>query len=207
MLTRNIVFRRISAYIADFLLVSIIIALFSEIYIINPYYDEYIELSDEYLGYLELISLEEESISLEKLNKYTYDLSYYSVYILIITVVVNILYYVVFQYYNDGRTIGKAIYKLKVKNKNGKKLKIYQLFFRYCVLLGIITSVISIISLFMLPMNSCINVLSFVQTIDDTLILSCILMILFRKDNRGLHDLISNTYVSDERKILINKAH
>ena len=91
------------------------------------------------------------------------------------------MYYVVFQYYNDGRTIGKAIYKLKIKNKKGKKLKIYQLFFRYCVLLGIITSVISIISLFMLPMNSCINVLSFVQTIDDTLILSCILMILFRK--------------------------
>ena len=111
MLTRNIVFRRISAYIADFLLVSIIIALFSEIYIINPYYDEYIELSDEYLEYIELISLEDKSISLEKLNKYTYDLSYYSVYILIITVVVNILYYVVFQYYNDGRTIGKEIYK------------------------------------------------------------------------------------------------
>ena len=43
MLTRNIVFRRISAYIADFLLVSIIIALFSEIYIINPYNDEYVE--------------------------------------------------------------------------------------------------------------------------------------------------------------------
>lgn len=205
MLTNNYIFRRISAYIADFLLVSIIVGLFSEIYIINPYYDEYIDLSNEYLKYVESVGLNEESIDLQKLNKFTYDLSYLSVYISIITLIVNVLYYVVFQYYNGGRTIGKALFNLKIKTNNGKKLKIYQLLIRYCILINLLTSLISIVVVLKLPMNSCINALSIIQTFDDTIILSCIFMIFLRKDNRGLHDLISNTSVVDNKKIIFNE--
>ncbi len=203
--TKNLIFRRISAYIADFLLVSVIVALFSEIYIINPYYDEYLDLSNEYLEYVESISLNESNLDIEKLNKYTYDLSYYSVYISIISLIVNILYFVVFQYFNNGRTIGKAIFKLRIKNNKNKALKIYQLLFRYCILLNIITSIISIVAIFTLSMNACINVMSFVQTIDDTLMLSCILMMTLRSDNRGLHDLVAGTSVISEKKILIKE--
>lgn len=203
--TKNLIFRRISAYIADFLLVSFVVALFSEIYIINPYYEEYIDLSNEYLEYVESIGLNDSNLDMEKLNKYTYDLSYYSVYISIITLVVNILYFVVFQYFNNGRTIGKAIFKIRIKNNKNKKLKIYHLLFRYCILLSFITSIISIVAIFILSMNMCINVMAFVQTIDDTLMLSCILMMILRNDNRGLHDLIAGTCVISEKKELIKE--
>lgn len=195
MLTKNYVFRRISAFIADFLLVSIIVALFSEIYIINPYYEKYNDLSEEYLEYVESVSLDGDKLDFAKMNKYTYDLSYYGVYVSIITLVVNIMYYVIFQYFNDGKTIGKAMFKLKVKNRKDKKLKIYQLLFRYCILMSFISSLISIIILFMCSMNVYINTMSILQTLDDTLVLSCILMIILRKDNIGLHDLLSGTYV------------
>lgn len=195
MLTKNYIFRRISAFIADFLLVSIIVALFSEIYIINPYYEKYNDLSEEYLEYVESVSLDGAKLDFAKMNKYTYDLSYYGVYVSIITLVVNILYYVIFQYFNDGKTIGKAMFKLKVKNRKDKKLKIYQLLFRYCILMSFISSLISIIILFMGSMNVYINTMSILQTLDDTLVLSCILMIILRKDNIGLHDLLSGTYV------------
>lgn len=199
MVTRSYIFRRISAYIADFLLVSIIASLFSEIYILNPNYDEYIDLSNEYLEYVESVSLENTSIDLEKMNKYTYEISYLGVYISIITLVVNFLYFVIFQYFNNGKTVGKAIFNLKIKPNNSKKLKIYQLIIRYSILISLLTSLISIIVIFKLPMNACINALSVIQTLDDALIISCILMILFRKDNRGLHDLISNTCVADDK--------
>ena len=46
-------------------------------------------------------------------------------------------------------------------------------------------------------MDICINILSFIQTIDDTLFICCILTLIFKNDNRGLHDILSNTYVVD----------
>ena len=69
MLTKNYVFRRISAFIADFLLVSIIVALFSEIYIINPYYEKYNDLSEEYLEYVESVSLDGAKLDFAKMYK------------------------------------------------------------------------------------------------------------------------------------------
>lgn len=205
MVTKNIIFRRISAYIADFLLVSVIISIFSEIYILNPSYEEYINLSNEYLEYVESVSIEGVTLEYEKMNKYTYELSYLGINMTIITLVVNIMYFVFFQYFNGGKTVGKAIFNLRVKSKNGTKLKICQLLLRYSIIMGLLTSLISIIVIYNLSMNSCINILSILQTVDDTLIISCILMIFFRKDNRGLHDLISNTSVIDDKTMLINK--
>ena len=61
--------------------------------------------------------------------------------------------------------------------------------------MSFISSLISIIILFMGSMNVYINTMSILQTLDDTLVLSCILMIILRKDNIGLHDLLSGTYV------------
>jgi uncharacterized RDD family membrane protein YckC len=200
MLVNKLFFRRISAYIADFLLVSFIVALFSEVYIINPFYNKYMDLSNEYLEYVENIDLKTEILNLEKLDKYTYELSYYSVYISIITLVVNILYYVIFQYFNNGKTIGKALFKIRVKGVKNQKLNIFNLFIRYCILMGVITSLISIISLFVLSMNTCLNVLSITQILENILFISCILMVFFRKDNRGLHDLLSNTCIVDDIK-------
>ena len=108
------------------------------------------------------------------------------------------MYFVIFQYLNNGKTIGKAIYKLKVQSYSGKKASFLQLLIRYLILVGILTSIISIVSIFILPMSKCLNVLSVVQSIDNILIISCLLMIIFKKDNRGLHDLLGNTCVIED---------
>ena len=45
----NNTFKRVLAYIFDFLLVSVVVAMFSELSLINPYFDEYNDISNKYL--------------------------------------------------------------------------------------------------------------------------------------------------------------
>ena len=112
----NNTFKRVLAYIFDFLLVSVVVAMFSELSLINPYFDEYNDISNKYLEYVDSIESAEE-IDPIVVNNYVYQISYYSVYMNMIYVVFIVIYFIIFQYFNDGKTIGKALMKIKVVSK------------------------------------------------------------------------------------------
>ena len=120
----NNTFKRVLAYIFDFLLVSVVVAMFSELSLINPYFDEYNDISNKYLEYVDSIELAEE-IDPIVVNNYVYQISYYSVYMNMIYVVFIVIYFIIFQYFNDGKTIGKALMRIKVVSKKGCGTKVY----------------------------------------------------------------------------------
>ena len=204
---KNPVYKRFLAYIIDIIIITLIASLFSEINILNPYLEEYENTSTEYLEIVKnsitnttLTNVTNEtSLSLynldDKLVNTAYNLSYYGIYVLIITLVVKLLYFVVFTYYNDGKTIGKALLKLKIKRKSNRKLKVIDLLIRSAIGYGLIFDLINILLLKLCDVKSYISINGIVSYFEYGLFAAIIIMILFRKDNRGLHDLIADTKV------------
>ena len=200
---KNPTYKRFFAYIVDFVIVLLIAGMFSEIDFINPYLEEYENTTNQYYELLksEVIDVNSTNETIvnsdldNNLNVLAYNLSYYGYYILVITLVVKVLYYVVFTYYNDGKTIGKALFKIKVKKTTNNKLKMTDLLVRSAVGYEMIFELINIILLKLCTMNTYLSTNKIVNSLDSAVMMVIVVMILFRKDNRGLHDIISGTKV------------
>lgn len=117
-----------------------------------------------------------------------------------ISLLLTIGYFVVFQYTNKGQTIGKRLFKIRVvDNSNDKYPTILKGMIRTIIVFNILSSFIS--SILINYMSKSIYISSYVTIteIEYLLITISLLFIIFRKDSRGIHDLISNTKVIEER--------
>ena len=105
-----------------------------------------------------------------------------------------------FQYYFNGQTLGKKITKLKVVSHNEKKLSILNYLFRSLVVNEVVINVISLLCLIFMSKNNYISYNRIIYVITYMLEMVIMFMIVFDKNNRGLHDYISNTKVIDSKK-------
>ena len=131
----------------------------------------------------------------EKVNDFTYNIASSGVITSEITLIISILYFIVFQYYNNGKTVGKALLKIQVKSKDNKKLKLTQMFLRSVVINSLLTSLISIICILTLSKSNYLTASNYIQMIDMAVMFVTFGMVMFREDGRGLHDLLANTIV------------
>ena len=162
---------RIIAYLLDILLVYIIISFLVSIRFINPYYDEYLEA---YNKYSEILTKEENDVNkiVDTAKDYFYDINKYGIVYNIASCAVIILYYGLFQKYNNGQTLGKKIMKIKVVDNKSNAILV--LFLNHTLYLYSYTLIMTIFMII-------------------TIINIC--FIVFRKDHRGLHDLLASTKV------------
>ena len=201
------VLKRVIAYIIDIFLVLFISSVFSNIAIINPYLDEYTSISEEYLNlFNNSVSGETENIEevlnitsiLENetlLENMTYKTSYYGVYLNIICIVISLLYFVVFQYFNDGKTIGKAIFGIKVVTNDMKKPKITNFLIRSVIIDRIAIDICSVL-LISFASEAVFKEYSYlIDVLAYGIVLASFLLMIFREDARGLHDLLADTVV------------
>lgn len=198
-------FKRLVAYIFDFLLISVVVAMFSELRVINPYYDSYTKISEEYIEYIETAELNTD-IDLNVVNNYSYQISYYGTYMNIIMIVFIIIYFCIFQYFNEGKTIGKALMRIRVVSNNGKRVKFYQLFIRTLIINGLLINCLNIVSLFIFSKEVCLELLPMIQFIDTIVMSVCVFMIIFRKDGKALHDLISGSKIKEDKLMIVDKV-
>lgn len=188
------ILKRAFAYIIDLMLILIISSLFAGIEALNPNEEKYEETYNQYKTMISNAS-DINSINNEEVINITYDMSKYGISIEIINLVVTVLYFVVFQYLNNGKTLGKTLMKIKVVSKDGKKIKFYQILLRSLIINSILS--LFVLILILLFCSKSIYLLSsrYIQFIDMTLVFVSIIMILFRQDGRGLHDIIASTEV------------
>lgn len=177
-------------------------------------YNNLIELDTEDNNYLgekysdKNIDEKEYEVILENINKdysiteqnYSYKLLKYSRIQNIITIMCILLYFVVFQFYFDGKTLGKKVMKLKVVSNNNKQLTILNYFIRSLVVNEVFINVLNILFLSILSKSSFFKYSEIAYVITYILEMAIIFTIVFNKDNRGLHDYISNTKVIEDKK-------
>lgn len=198
----DIVLKRVMAYIIDVLIFSIVLTPIINWSVINPYIDEYTENYSEYTELIEQANAGEIDTETDEYKDKIVDLNYNinknKVISSSISVVGFILYFAVLQWALKGQTIGKKIMKIRVvANKEDKKLNVGNYILRSLILNNIIFSIILIIGVYIFKAPGYYT-LSMVVSYLQLLVMSLImLMVVLRKDFRGLHDFVAGTKVID----------
>lgn len=191
-------FERLGSYLLDTLIVSLIFSL------ICLGFGNYTSDTEKLMSELDEKLLESSITTEEYLEEYKellYDYQKENALQTGISVALTIAYYVVFQYMNKGQTIGKKLLNIRVVDKDTKKpISILKGLLRSFIILSILSGALGIIFLFILNKNSYFISYSTLLFIEGLFTFVSIMFVLYKKDGRGLHDLIANTIVLKENK-------
>lgn len=189
------IIRRITAYIIDILIVSVITAFVYTMPFFGNTQEEYLESYNEYLS--EYTTYMENPTNEDKLLDSEYKMVKSSSTLLIVEIGVTIIYFSIIPFFTKGKTLGKKITKLQVVSNNSKPLNPGLFFLR-----GLLNSmiIIDIINMFVLLIGNksiWIDVTTVTSIISTILYITMFEFMVIRKDRRSLHDIIANTKVID----------
>ena len=206
-------YRRVLAFLLDILLVSLISMLLINNPKINPNYfvqEEYNNIIKEKMNNIkvEVTSDADQVINsmYNQLGQELYDGTKYSVYAMLIFLIVNTLYFTLFTYCNDGKTLGCAIFKLQIKKRNNKKAGIINLGMRSLFMGSCIITSSPILSIWMIIMPRLLNAkqafLPLLYGSTLALIFEIVLLCVFFFNKKGMtiQDYLSNTKIFDTKR-------
>lgn len=193
--------KRLGALILDMIIVSIVVSMLTFFVNNNSNYEK---LTKEYNDVMEQAmdkktSPKEYKKLLSKASDISYDLSKQTVVVSFVSLTMYILYFIVFQFYNKGQTIGKKLMKIKIESNDGKDLTMNQLAVRSLIINSILANLILLAVIILGSKDVYFVSSTTVSMIQYIIIFTTAIMILFRKDKRGLHDVITNTKVINEK--------
>ena len=198
----DISLKRILAYVIDTIFIVLITTLINNISFINPklndynkHYDEYIKIQEDYKNK----EIDKDKYNIE-IKEYNYILTKEGLISSIITISSLIIYFGILPYFLKGQTLGKKALHIKIVSNTDKQLNIGQYLLRMVILNNIIFRIVNVSGVYFLNKNSFYiysSVISYIESLIETII---IFMVILRKDNRGLHDMISGTKVIEESK-------
>lgn len=194
------IFKRAVAYIIDLLIIILFTSSLSQVRFLNPNYEEYYEASEKYLEAYQK-ALNETDLNFINSDEYTelsYNVQKYNTSNGIIEIIVYILYFVGFQLWTNGQTLGKKLMKIKIQSDNKGKIKWYQLLLRSVIIYNIWLSLINLILINVISKTMFLNVYEVIGVISNVIFYCSLLLIILRKDNKGLHDIASKTVVVKE---------
>ena len=187
--------KRLAAYIIDYVIVSFAFAIVTMGFASTDKYNKEASSLINSVTNSE-ISMEEYTSQAKEIiyNKQKTDMP-----LNIISGILFVGYFVVFGYLNKGQTLGKMALKIRIReNNNDPSLK--AMIIRSLFIYGILTTIYSAIFINILNMND-FNIGNYiVSTIENIFIIVSFFMIMYKKDGRGLHDIIARTNVIEEVK-------
>lgn len=191
-------FDRLTAYIIDVIIISLITSIiFTSIPTNNKELEKQLSsLQDEVLSnnitYEEFVDEYQDLYYKNKKDTMTQSA---------ITLTITIAYFVIFQYMNKGQTIGKKILHLRVVDNNTEKpLSIFKGLIRSLLIWNILSGTLGIVLIYILNKESYITSYLIISSLESIFIFIIAMFTLYRKDNRGLHDIIINSKVIREGK-------
>ena len=186
--------RRFFAYIIDIFIVLVIANLTTMFIPISEktqdYYKE-LQTTQKKMYDKEIDVKEYTDIVLED----NYNISKGTVLISLTSIIIYILYFVVYQVYNNGQTVGKKLMKIKVKSITDESLSINTMLFRALIIYGIAANIINLILILLLKKELYLSISNTISIIQSLIVIISVFMILFSKQKRGIHDIITKTEV------------
>lgn len=196
---KNLFVNRLLAFIFDIFLVSIIASFISMPFLDYDSIDNLTENASQVLiDYSEGNMNEETYIS--SAGSILYRLAKKQGPLTLTVIFLNILYFVVFQFYNKGQTVGKSLLKIKIVSNDSKNLTMDNYVYRALLINSILADMIVFAFMVFLSQELWLNSVVIFVVINYMILFICGLMVILNKDGRGLHDLVGNTKVVQYRK-------
>ena len=193
-MTKAYFFPRLIAYFIDMLIIIIIAGAVSFVIPSN----KNVEMLNKELKSLQNEFLQKEIEEQEFLDRgkiLVYESDYANSAGIIIQVITIILYFIVFQFYNNGQTFGKKLVGIKVINNDGGKLTFNSMVYRSLIVNSIFVSFINLCCLVFMKSETYYYLSAATQMVNGIIFLIIIVMVLFKKNGRGIHDVIYGTKV------------
>ena len=191
--------KRLIAYVIDIFIVAMISSI-----IIMPFSknEEYTKKSNELYEVIEEFKNKEitEDKYLEQVNNINYELTKINVNQTIVIVIVSSLYFVLFNYYNKGQTLGKKLMKLRIVSIDDSKLSINGYVIRTLVGGTVLSNLVTVILVLTLSKENYLIYEDKLSLVFSVIYLLCFIFALYRNDGRGLHDLLAGTIVINDKK-------
>lgn len=189
--------KRLGAFIIDSVILSIVFAIITMGFKLDTK-----DINDEVANTLEQYESGEitEEEYLDMTLELNYELQKSSLVVNGLNIVLYVGYFIVFGYLNKGQTIGKKICKIKVVNSKDDKLSIWNMIVRSLFIYGIFTLLYSVIFVNVLNKEMFGYSYVIVSYLEIIFMAIAFFMVLYKKDGRGLHDIIANTNVIEEVK-------
>lgn len=186
--------QRLCAFFIDAIVVFFIASLFATPFIDSKRSEDYEnQLSNIYEKYMQQeISVDEFAIEYSNI---AYNLARNNGIVSIVTIVVGILYYVVFQLYNNGSTLGKKLLKIRVVSTTGDDLSMNQLIFRSFIANSILLDILSIIFVIFAKRDTYFYCVGLFSTIQYIIVIISLFMVMYSKHGLAIHDRLVHTKV------------
>ena len=186
--------KRFFAYIIDIFIVLVIANLITMFIPISEktqdYYKE-LQTTQKKMYDKEIDVKEYTDIVLED----NYNISKGTVLISLTSIIIYILYFVVYQVYNNGQTVGKKLMKIKVKSITDESLSINTMLFRALIIYGIAANIINLMLILLLKKELYLSISNTISIIQSLIVVISVFMILFSKQKRGIHDILTKIEV------------
>lgn len=109
--------------------------------------------------------------------------------------VIYVGYFVLFQFFNGGATIGKKLLKIRVVSQGGGEVSLWQMIVRTSIINGIIPLALSLILVFTTKGLVFLTLSSVVGLFENIFVIICVFMLLYKSDCLALHDIMSKSVV------------
>ena len=185
--------QRLLAFIIDFCIITIVSSIITTPFInqekTNKLSDESMTIIDNYVnGDIDI------NTYFDEFTTVSFKLAQNSGIQSLIVIVFNILYFVVYQVYSKGQTIGKKIMKIRVVSDDGDLL-MNQMIFRSLISNFIFIDIVSFIFMLISKNSVYFYSVAILEIIQFIVAFVSIVMILNRKDGRAIHDKLVHTSV------------
>lgn len=191
--------KRILAYVTDVFIIMVISQLIFEIAFKNSSYVEYNDKFEEYIK--AIASSGSADVSKEEIITYQYDINKAQTPYLIINLGMTVFYFGILSFMLNGKTLGKAILHIRTVPIKGKKLKPHLFFLREIIKTNSIFKLLAIINICLVPKNTWFTINSVITNLETTVVVVLIGFLIFREDERSLHDILCQTNVIEQKKV------
>ena len=186
--------KRIIAFVIDIVIVSLVVSLIN-LLPLDPYKDKYKDAYEKYNEVVQKSTEDEKNDYKDEIIELNYEVYKYRTYSSMFSATALILYFGVLPLVMNGQTLGKKIMKLRVISNNEKKLNFWKYLIRIVILNNIWLSLINIGEVYVVSGVKFYYVTYVISMLSSLIYMLNLIMVMFRKDNRGLHDMVAGTKV------------
>lgn len=189
--------KRMIAYGIDFLILMVILFLVGYLF---PKNGNVVSLNHEFDEINDLLFSHQLSFShyLYRISNVMQDLDKERVLYSLVNAIYIIIYFVIIPY-KTKKTLGMYVMKIHYDKKDGK-VSLDDLLIRSMITCGLLYLLVSLVSIYLLPALPYFILNIFFAIIQISLVILSIFMVIYRHDNKGLHDLYSHTIIVADKK-------